>query len=171
MSTFVVAVLTHTPPWVWGLLAALMTLGLLQTRDQTVSPRRVLIQPLALGALSIWSASSAFGMHAAVQPMWLLGMLLGMAVNRGLGLPRRVHVLGDGRYTVGGSWAPLALMLAIFALRYVVAASLAIMPLLASDAAFAAVASLLYGVPAGLLAARALRILGLARALPSTAAA
>jgi hypothetical protein len=158
MSTFLFNVLTHTPPWVWVLLAALVTLGLMQTRDQIVSRARMLAQPLALGALSLWSASVAFGLHASVQAMWLLGLTLGVSASHVLGLPRRVRPLPDGRFAIGGSWTPLVLMLSIFALRYGVAASLAIAPRLVAEPAFAALASLCYGLPAGLLVARALHV-------------
>lgn len=171
MQSFIFAVITHTPPWVWGLLAALVVLGLLQTRDQVVSRPRVLALPLAMGLLSLCSCSLAFGMHASVQPLWLLGLALGVALNRPLGLPRQVHLLHDGRFAIGGSWAPLVLMLSIFALRYAVAATLAIAPRLAAEPAFAAAASLLYGLPAGLLAARAWRVLGLAAGRPAARAA
>jgi hypothetical protein len=119
----------------------------------------VLLQPALLGAWSLWSASGIFGWHPTVQPSWALGIGLGYALNFALMLPRRVQALPDGRYAIGASWAPLLLILAIFTLRYVVSASLAVVPQLASEASFAAAASLLYGLPSGLLAARAVRIL------------
>lgn len=163
MSLFIVTVLTHTPIWVWCLLAALLALGLRQTRDHQVSRPRVLLQPLAMGAWSLASASSAFGWQLAVQPAWLAGAAAGFALNHWLGLPRRVQSLGNGRYAIGGSWTPLALILAIFVLRYAAAVALAMVPALAAVQAFEGIASLLYGLPIGLLAARAARVLSLDR--------
>lgn len=171
MTTFILTVLSHTPVWVWALLAGLVALGLNQSRDHVLSRGRVLLQPIALSMLSIFSATSAFGLHAHVQPLWLAGMALGFALNRPLMLPRQVQALPDGRFAIGGSWAPLLLILAIFVLRYVGSASLAVVPELAQVPAFAAIASLLYGLPSGLLAARAQRCLAQAQALPRLATA
>lgn len=163
MAHFILNVISHTPPWVWLILAGVTLMGLLQTRQHTVSGLRVLIQPMALGSVSLWSTAGAFGWHLTVQPMWLVGLAMGLALNRALILPRSVRALADGRFTIAGSWVPLALMLSIFALRYVAAASLAIVPTLHHEPAFAAAVSLLYGLPTGLLVGRAWRVLGHAR--------
>lgn len=166
MTRFILTVITETPLWVWGLLAALIALGLRQSRDQVVAKPWLLIRPVAIGSLSLLGATSTFGLHLAVQPMWLLGVAAGLAISRSLRLPHRLQPLQDGRFAISGSWAPLALMMSIFALRYVSSAALAIEPLLAGESAFAAVASALYGLPAGLVAARALQVLGAARPTP-----
>ena len=159
MSLFITTVISRTPLWVWVLLAALVALGLMQARDHVLTRTRVLIQPIALGAMSFWSASSAFGWHALVQPTWLVGFALGFVLNQSLRLPRRVQAMPDGRFAVGASWVPLGLILAIFMMRYVGAVSLAVVPQLAALPLFAAAVSLLYGLPSGLLAARARRLL------------
>lgn len=167
MSFFLYNVVTHTPIWVWGLLTMLVALGLMQSRDHVVSRTRALIQPVALGALSFFGTASAFGWHATVQPVWVFGLALGFMLNQRLMLPRRVTALPDGRFAIGGSWTPLVLILAIFMLRYIGSASMAIVPQLAEVPLFAAVASALYGLPSGLLAARAHRLLQAGR--PATA--
>ena len=167
MIHFLISVLSHTPVWVWGLLAALIALGLHQAREHVVSGVRVLIQPLAMGTLALVSASTTFGWHATVQPLWAAGFAIGFALNRWLMLPRSVRPLPDGRYAIGGSWSPLVLLMAIFLLRYAVAASLAIVPGLSHELLFAALASALYGLPSGLLAARASHVLGSHRAAGS----
>ena len=159
MIHFILVVISNTPRWVWFILAWVTLMGLLQTRQQTVSRLRVLVQPAAMGTLSLWSTSAVFGWHLTVQPMWLVGLAMGLALNRALILPRSVTALADGRFVIGGSWIPLALMLSIFALRYVAAASLAIVPALQHELAFAAAVSLLYGLPTGLLVGRATRVL------------
>jgi hypothetical protein len=91
--------------------------------------------------------------------VWLAGLALGFMLNLRLMLPRRVTALPDGRFAIGGSWTPLVLVLSIFMLRYIGSASMAIVPQLAEVPLFAGVASLLYGLPTGLLAARARRLL------------
>jgi hypothetical protein len=157
--TLIVTIVSRTPVWVWALLAALVALGLVQTRTQVLPRARVIALPAALGLLALWGASSAFGMHAWVQGPWLLGAAAGSALNLWLRWPGRVRALGEGRFEVGGSWAPLALMLTVFATRYVINVSLAVVPQLATVPMFVAAASVFYGLPAGLLAARAARVL------------
>ena len=159
MITLIFAVLSRTPLWVWALLAALVALGLLQARDHVLPRAWVLIQPLALGALSWYGAASAFGLHALPLGGWLAGLALGAALNQPLRLPRQVQALPDGRFRVGGSWAPLGLLMVIFWLRYSVAVALAMLPALAGQPAFAAAACLLYGTASGLFGARAWRVL------------
>jgi hypothetical protein len=159
MSTFLIMIVTRTPAWVWLILAALILLGLLQARDHVVPRARVIVQPVALGALSLWGVAGAFGLHAMVEGPWLAGLLLGLAATRVFHLPRQVQALPDGRFAIGGSLIPLAMLMAVFFMRYAVNVSIAIAPALKADAGFAAVVALLYGLPAGLLAGRALRIL------------
>lgn len=159
MSTFLIALLSRTPFWVWIVLAVLVAFGLRQARDHVVTRRRAVVQPLALGLFSLWGAASAFGLHAAVEGPWLLGLLMGLAANQLAALPRRVQALPGGRFAIGGSWLPMVLLLGVFFMRYAVNVSIAVVPALSAHAGFAAVASLLYGLPAGLLAARAMRIL------------
>ena len=159
MSTFLIAIVTRTPAWVWLVLAGLVMLGLLQARDHVVPRVRVVLQPVALGALSLWGVAGAFGLHAMVEGPWLAGWLLGLAATRVFHLPRQVQALPGGRFAIGGSWIPLAMLMAVFFMRYAVNISIAIAPALKADAGFAAAVALLYGLPAGLIAGRALRIL------------
>ena len=53
MLSFISQVLQRTPVWVWAILVGLIALGLMQARDHVLNRPRVLIQPLALGGLSI----------------------------------------------------------------------------------------------------------------------
>jgi hypothetical protein len=169
-SSLIVAIVMRTPVWVWMVLALLVALGLLQARTHVLPRSRVIALPVSLGLFALWGASKAFGLHPFVQGPWLLGVAAGVALNLGLQWPGQVRALGEGRFEVGGSWAPLVLMMSVFATRYVVNVSLAVVPMLATQTVFAAAASLVYGLPAGLLAARAARVLATEpRALPVAA--
>jgi hypothetical protein len=165
MSSFLMMIVTRTPAWVWLILAALVALGLIQARDHVVPRFRVILQALALGGLSLWGVAGAFGLHPAVEGPWLGGVLLGLAANRVFMLPRRVQALPDGRFAIAGSWLPLAMLMTVFFMRYAVNVSLALAPALRADTGFAAIAAVLYGLPAGLMAGRALRILAQAPTL------
>jgi hypothetical protein len=158
LSTVIVAILSHTPGYVWAILAALVVLGSLQLRRQRMSRTRLLIAPTAMAALSLWSATSAFGARPAVALAWLLGIGAAWLANRALRWPRDVGHDGDAFVVAGSPW-PLALMLAIFALRYAVAVSLVFHPEWRADPVFAAPMAVLYGALSGMFTARAVRIL------------
>ena len=171
MTQFALAIFSHTPLWVWLILAALVALGLRQARDHAVAPARLWIQPVVLGALSLSGTVSAFGAQALPLAGWLAGVLLGVAANQQLRLPRLVQLLPDGRLSIGGSWVPMALLMLIFWLRYVVAVSLTMSPSLAGEPVFVALAGALYGAASGLFGARAWRALQQrGQALPVVAA-
>ena len=160
---FFIAIVQHTPAWVWGLLATLVALGLLQTRPLEMSLTRVTVLPLVLTALSLSGVLSAFWHLPVALAAWAVG------VAAALGLARKtVSVRGAswsarrGRLHVPGSWLPLALIVSLFAVKYGAGVSLSLAPALASDAAFASLCSLAYGTFSGLFLARALSLRSLA---------
>ncbi|MFI4929431.1 MAG: DUF6622 family protein [Burkholderiales bacterium] len=161
LSIVVVEILRHTPHWVWLILAAITLLGALQLRQYRISRGRLLLAPIALGAYSLWGASSAFG--AAAVPAWLAGMALTLLASRALRGPRTIEVAADGRFVLPGSPWPLLLMWAIFGLRYAVAVTLVFHPAWAHGGAMAVGVATLYGALFGLFAARAWRVLQSAR--------
>ena len=149
-------IVTRTPPWVWGLLLALLGLGLHQMFTRTVSLRRVTLLPLAMVALSLYGTVSAFGAGAQVLLAWLTaGTLAGWLVAQ---RPLPVGIRFDAatrRFTVPGSAVPLALIMGIFLTKYMVSVQLAMVPALAHDGTLSLVVSTLYGAFSGVFAARA----------------
>ena len=160
---FFIAIVQHTPAWVWGLLAALVALGLLQTRPRELSLTRVTVLPLVLAALSFSGVLSAFGHMPVALAAWAAGLAAAPALAR-----KVVSVRGAwwspsrGRLHVPGSWLPLVLIVSLFALKYGAGVSLSLAPALASDASFAGLCSLAYGTFSGLFLARALSLRSLA---------
>jgi len=160
---FFIAIVQHTPVWVWGLLAVLVALGLSQTRPREMSLTRVTVLPLVLAGLSLSGVLSAFGHLPVALGAWAVG------IAAALGLARRaVAVRGAswspsrGLLHVPGSWLPLVLILSLFVLKYGAGVSLALAPALASDTSFAGLCSLAYGTFSGLFLARALSMRSLA---------
>ena len=153
-------IVTHTPPFVWAVLAGLVLVGLRQLRTQTMSATRVWLVPAVVGAASLAGALRGFAGAGELLTgaFWLVGTAIGFASNRSLDLPRRVSANADGSFTVGGSIAPLFVFVGVFMVRYVVNVALAIQPSLAFDPEAAAGAAIAYGFTAGLLAARARKI-------------
>ena len=159
MNTLI-AILDHTPTAVWAVLAVLVLVGLRQTRTQTLSSGRVWLVPLVAGVASLAGALRGFAGAGELLTgaCWAIGAALGFAANRSLDLPRRVVANADGSFTIGGSLAPLVLLVTIFLVRYVTNVALAIQPSLANAPAAAALVAIAYGFTAGLLAARSRRI-------------
>lgn len=59
-------ILANTPAWVWGLLLALLLLGVSQARARRLTPPRLLILPLLMCLLSLAGTWSSFGPAPAV---------------------------------------------------------------------------------------------------------
>jgi len=167
-----IAIVDHTPTAVWAVLAVLVLVGVRQMRTQTLSGGRVWLVPLVAGAASLAGALRGFGGAGELLTgaCWALGAALGLVANRWLDLPRRVVANADGSFTIGGSAAPLVVLVSIFLVRYATNVALAIQPALANDPAAAAVVAIAYGATAGLLAARSRKIWA-TRAARSTALA
>jgi hypothetical protein len=160
----ILTILQHTPLWVWGLLAALIALGLAQARDRDMTLSRLLVMPLVLLALSLVGVLSSFGIGAIALGAWGGGLAWALVLGRSLVRPRQARWLPDSRRVhVPGSWLPLVLIVVLFGIKYLAGVSLAIEPRLAADAAFAGLCSLAYGGFSGLFLARAVSLFALAR--------
>lgn len=162
----IVDIVRQTPAWVGGLLAGLLFLGLSATRTRDVPLARLVLMPLAMGALALWGVLSAFGEFGATARLAeLLTLWIGcgaavLAVGaRGTPPAGTLYDAGARRFHLPGSWVPLALILAVFLMKYVIGVQLALEPSLAHDAGFAFTVTTLYGGLSGLFAARTLRVL------------
>lgn len=159
-------IVKKTPPWVWGLLAALTVLGLVQARQRTASWARVSLLPISMTALSIWGSVSAFGaspLFGYVMLAWLMAAAVALAVLASMPAPRgALYDSASRRFTLPGSWVPMALIMGIFLTRYAVGIELAMQPGLARDGQFTLVVGALYGLFSGIFMARAARLWRLA---------
>ena len=160
--------LQHIPLWVFALLVGLIALGLLQTRTRHIRRQRLLGINIALAVFTL------VGVTQQWRPTpWLAWGLASWAVTCLL----ITWVLGQGaaplgasydadtrRYTVPGSWLPLALFMAIFACKFGVGMVSATAPEMIHSQYAAIGISALYGLFSGLLNARAWRLLKLRKA-------
>ncbi len=159
------AILKNTPPWVWGLLAALIALGVSQSIARTASLRRVLVLPAVMTGFSVFGTASAFGWASAVWLAWAAGGALVFGVLLPARLPE--HTCFDtreGTFFLPASAWPLLLILGIFLTKYGVGVVLAMQPHLAQDGAFSPTIGFLYGAFSGIFLARAARLWRLAKA-------
>ena len=159
-------IVTHTPAWVWGLLAVLIALGLSQTRARQASLARTALLPIAMIVMSLAALASSFRLtpqFASVLLAWLSGATAAIVIATPFAPPAGTRYDHATRsFSLPGSWMPLLLILGIFMVRYVVNVELAMQPALVNDPSYALVAGALYGLFSGIFAARALRLWRLA---------
>jgi uncharacterized membrane protein len=152
-------ILSNTPVWVWGLLAGLVALGYSQARNRTASLGRVAIMPVVMTAFSIYGTVSTFGhslMLSSVLMTWgVAAALVFGVVAKGQGTGS--YDAASRTFTLPGSWAPMVLILGIFATKYVANVALAIHPELVNHEVFALSQAALYGVFTGVFSGRAAR--------------
>jgi len=159
-----IAIVRHTPIWVWGLLAMLIALGLWQTRDREMSSARATTLPLVMLALSLSGVLNAFGHSTVAVAGWAVGLAAALALGRKLVAVRGAAWSQQaGRLYVPGSWLPLVLIVGLFSIKYLVGASLALHPALATDTAFTGSVGLAYGAFSGLFLTRGLSLRHLAK--------
>jgi len=171
----IVDIVRQTPLWVGGLLAFLLGLGLSATRQRHMTLPRLVLLPLALLGLALWGVQSAFaasGRLGALLAVWALGHAAMLALVPRLPVPAGTRYDAARRsFQLPGSWVPMALILAVFLMKYGIGVQLAMAPELAHQAGFAYTVSTLYGLLSGLFGARTLRLLRLVRGQPRLATA
>lgn len=159
-----ITILQHTPTWVFGLLFGLMALGVSQSFPRTVSLRRMSMLPLALVGLSLYGVVGSFGHQPLALPAWALGLSATLAALHGRIDTRAVHFSAlTQRFQLPGSWLPLTLMMALFAIKFGAGVSLAQHPDLRQSVGFAVATSAAYGVFSGIFLGRAMALWAVAR--------
>ncbi len=159
--------LQHIPVWVFFLLIGLIVMGLQQTRTRQLRSKRLLGISIALtvftlvGVVQQWRHTPwlAMGLLSWAATCWASAW----ALSQGAAPQGASYNPETRRFTVPGSWLPLALFMTIFACKFVVGMLSATAPALLHRVEAAIGISALYGLFSGLLNARALRLLKLAK--------
>src|SRR5471032_3112983 len=153
-------IISHTPIYVWALLAFMIYRGVLACRDRATSMRNLFIIPLVMLGLSLQDLSHRFDMDAMHSAYWLAGALAGAALSWSLVGGKRILVdRVSGTVVQRGSPLLLVLMLCIFASKYTIAVLMAIHPDLHGSLPFAAAVCAMSGLFNGVLIGRLLRYL------------
>jgi len=115
---FAIAVVTHTPWWVFAILAYLIWMGVKGFQPRSMPLARVFITP---AVFIVWGVVGAAGRHlpaALNAAAWIGGAVVG-AIPGVLTSPRRVELNRSLNLVhFEGSLFPLVRNLTIFALRY-----------------------------------------------------
>jgi hypothetical protein len=155
-------ILSHTPYWVWGILALLVGLGVRMMKPRQVSARQLTMLPLVMTSYSLVSLYASFGAQSILLPAWGAGVAIALAIGRWLISPANVRYdTRTQRFSLPGSVLPLLLMLSIFGVKFVIGFAAAQVPMLMTDPQFVGMLSLISGLLSGgflvrCLAARAL---------------
>ena len=128
-ATIITAVV-HTPIWVWALYALLLFLGFQRTRDGSLPLWRVLILPLVVTVLALWSAVGA-GLGAL--PAVLLGLVIGGTAGWLFERDGASRRLPNNRLWLRGEWWSFAQLVLILILRYAINVVAAMNPGLNAD--------------------------------------
>ena len=164
-------ILTNAPTWAWLVLAGLIVLGGLQTMPRRLPLAMIVVLPVAMTALSLYSIGASFDDRVTSLGAWSAGMAAALMLN-GLLLRSPSPVRYDAaarRYELPGSLAPLAMMLVIFATRFATIATMQVNPAAAGSPAFVLVTSALLGFLAGMFVSRTLVIVSASRAVTAPA--
>jgi hypothetical protein len=153
----IISILQHTPNWVWGVLAALIVIGMKQTEPRLRSVRSATIWPLAMTAFSFYGVASVFVHQQVPLAAWAGGALAALCVCDAFGMWRGIEWSNaDRSLFVPGSWVPLILFLTLFVLKFGVGVAVSLTPSLVYHADFAGLVGLAYGAFSGAFLARGL---------------
>ncbi len=152
-------IITHTPVWVWGLLAALLVLGYLQTKPRTISLARSAILPTVMMLLSILGTVTTFAFQSNIAVAWMISALVGLVlVLKVFSVTADQFDKTKEVFHVVGSWVPMALIMGIFITKYGVGVAIGMHQDLVQNTMFATLVSAMYGFFSGVFVGRAFRL-------------
>jgi hypothetical protein len=155
--TMIQQIISHTPIYVWALLAFLLYRGYLASQDRATSLRKVAMIPLVMLALALSSMNTHGALGDAVWLVWGVGAVAATALVWHFS-SSEIHVdRAAGTLFQRGSWLPMLTMIAIFVTKYAVAVLSAMHPQLAFSLPFASTIALLFGLFNGLFLGRLAR--------------
>ena len=152
-----IQILTHTPLYVWAILAFLVQRGTIAMRDRDLEIRRLVIIPAVMLVLSLQDMNGKFGLGGWVVGAWALAATATALLAGPSATPRITAGNAPGRVRVRGSRMPLVMMMAVFFTKYIASVALAVAPQLGHDALFAGAVCGLFGVFNGWFAGRLVR--------------
>lgn len=155
-------IISHTPTWVWVVLAVFLYRGIVALQDREVPLKKVILLPLLMLFLSLHGLIGLVHSNPLALGMAALAMLAGIALAW-VSTARSVTVCPHGLLLLRGSMTPLLMMIGIFTVKYGVAVTQAMHPEVLQATLPALVLGLIYGMFAGRSLGRVLRVLHLCR--------
>ncbi|CUI06027.1 DUF6622 family protein [Massilia antarctica] len=141
-----IQILTHTPLYVWAILALLVYRGVVALREREMTLGKMFIIPLIMLALSLQDIAAKFGTAFLPLSAWASGAVVMTLLVWKFGSAGISAGATPGKVRVHGSWVPLAMMLAIFFTKYATAVTLVVQPQASHNALFSMLVCALFGV-------------------------
>lgn len=152
-----IQILSHTPFYVWAILALLVYRGVIAMRTREVKVSKMFIIPVIMLVLSLQDVFVKFGFTGVAFAAWTVAAVATMALVRRFSAARVTQSSTAGSVIVPGSTAPLSMMMAVFATKYGASVAVAIAPHLLADIVFSAALCALFGVLNGYFFGRVAR--------------
>jgi hypothetical protein len=149
--------ISHIPVWVFFILFGLMALGYRLSRTRLVRPGAVAMIAFAMLAYSLYGVTSAFGVDALPLAAWAGGIAAAIVLGSQVIGSRGLSLEGE-RVRVAGSWWPMALLVAIFAVKFALGLARGVGSPVIEAAWCVGAASGVFGLISGSFAARALAV-------------
>lgn len=149
--------LTHTPVYVWLILALVVARGLIALRERETTLKKLCIIPAIMLPVALLDIARKFGLEGLPLGTWVLAVAASMWAVWSLGGRRIAAGSAPGTVRVGGSVMPLLLMLLIFMMKYATTVMLVAAPGLLHSAAVTAATCVLMGCANGWFFGRLLR--------------
>lgn len=149
----ILAVLAHTPIWVWAVFALVAFMGYQRTRDRIVQLWRLLLFPLVMVVLAV---SGMVNAGLSLLPAILVGIAIGGVGGWLLERDGATRRLPGGRLWLRGEWWSFAQVLLIFVFRYATAVIGAVNPALGADFAFHLLTALVSSLLSAMILGRTL---------------
>jgi drug/metabolite transporter (DMT)-like permease len=147
------AVLTHTPLWVWGILALLIQRGLVATQPNSVTLPRLFLLPLVFSVLGVMGLART----GSLLPVALVAAAAGLALGAAVGWSLYAGQTGygwdqqNGQLQRPGSWLMLVCSLLAFVLKFGLGTVAGWQPELMVGISGALLTGLVSGIASGLL--------------------
>lgn len=157
---------SHTPIWVWVLLAFLVTRGINAMKPGETSLSKLAIVPALFTVWGVWSINARYPASWEAWALWVVGIAAGAGI--GWILLRRLKLWVEpstGKLWRGADYSLLPLLLITFVVKYGFESALAMSPALAADGGFRAAYLLLSGGFTGIFIGMYCRYLGASRSL------
>jgi len=163
-------IVTHTPIYVWAILAFLVHRGMIAMRDRDVELRKLCIIPVVMLLLSLQDIAARFGLDGIALGAWVAGVAIAVPPVLLFGASRIAAGSAPGTVRVRGSRVPLAMMMAVFFTKYTASVMLAVFPQAHQNALVAGLVCTLFGLFNGIFLGRLARDLWTVLGLQTSAA-
>lgn len=150
-------IITHTPLYVWAILAFLIFRGVIALRTREVEMNKLFIIPIVMLALSLFDIAGKFGLGGMALATWMVAAALVLVLLFKFSAARIAPAATAGHVVVRGSAWPLTLMMAIFVTKYVTSVAMAVEPALRQNVGFTVVVCALFGIFSGYFLGRLAR--------------